>query len=79
MSEEKKNKSFDERDAFWDIESLVPPKKEVKRSAHPTFDTSTKEVFVARKEVARNTVRSESLTSTEFRRFVPPFTERLYC
>ena len=74
--DEKKPKSQAELDDFWDIDQLIPKKPVARSKAHTSFDTSTVEVTSAAREIKSSPIRSESLSDTEFRRFVPPFTEK---
>ena len=76
MQDEKKGISREELDDFWDIDRLIPDRAEKKKHASPSFDTSTVEVTSDRGERKVETVRSERLSPTEFRRFIPPFSEK---
>jgi len=77
MSDEKSRK--DELDSFWDIGSLVPPKKEVKPRRSISFDTNTVNVDLPEKQTAPNGKTEPSPLSIErngstITRFIPPHT-----
>ena len=66
----------DEMDSFWDIDSLLPAKKEDKKPRNISFDTSTVSVESSEKAVDSNdTVKSSPLSiernGTTITRFIP--------
>ena len=74
--EENKVKKDTDLDDFWDIDQLIPKRSEAKKQVHTDFDTSTVEISSEKKASPSNKIKSESLSPTEFRRFIPPFTEK---
>lgn len=69
----------EELDSFWDIEMLVPPKKEPKKSTAVSFDTSTASVDLPAREGRQGQpVGSSRLTpdrgGSTITRFIPPHT-----
>ena len=59
-------------DDFWDIESLIPSKKEPKREARlPSFDVSSVEV-----EAPANKNEEKIFSGSSFTRFIPPHNAR---
>ena len=74
--DENKAKSNAELDDFWDIDRLIPKKSEPKRQARTFFDTEPVEISSENDRQSSERVRSESLSASEFRRFVPPFSEK---
>lgn len=69
----------DELDSFWDIDSLVPPKKEVKLRKTISFDTNAANVDVAPRPSSQSQAVTSSPLSIErngstITRFIPPHT-----
>ncbi len=73
MADERKKDSMDD---FWDIESLIPPKKEKNRIERVTVAAQPAQIDLEKKESGEKTYKSEPISSTEFKRFIPPFTEK---
>ena len=74
--EDNKNRR-DEMDSFWDIDSLLPPKKEDKKPRNISFDTSVVDVEASREKIAdSDMVKSSRLSiernGTTITRFIPP-------
>ena len=75
MADEKKKNYSQELDDFWDIDRLIPDRPEKKPSS-PRFDTSTVEVTSSRVTNDQKAVKSESISPTEFKRYIPPFSAK---
>lgn len=74
--EDNKNR-MEELDSFWDIDSLLPPKKEEKNRKTISFDTNAASVDLPERKVnADNTIHSSPLSiernGTTITRFIPP-------
>ena len=74
--EDNKPKKDAELDDFWDIDHLIPQRPETKKQNRTSYDTNTVEIRSEKSTASSNPVRSESLSATEFKRFIPPFTEK---
>ena len=66
------------RDDFWDVDKLVPTRRDVKKRNHVSFDTRTAEVEIESKSAkSTETVSSSPLSreeNTVITRFIPPHT-----
>ncbi len=69
-----------ELDRFWDIDELIPKKKSVENTKRVLFDTEAVEInspsSADGSKDGKKLYRSETISSTEFKRFIPPFTEK---
>lgn len=74
--DENKAKRNAELDDFWDIDQLIPKRSDPKKQARTSYDTETVEVMSENDCKKSDVIKSDKLSTTEFRRFVPPFTEK---
>ena len=79
MSNNDKKDGKDRLDDFWDLEALVPKKKMEKASKRVSFDTDIVEInssSAERTSIEGNKIYySQPISKTEFKRFIPPFSE----
>lgn len=81
MAEKDHNGREAELDKFWDIDELIPKKKTAENVKRISFDTETAEISddSSKTEAPKDEkklYRSEAISPTEFKRFIPPFTEK---
>ncbi len=72
MADEKNKEMLDD---FWDIDALIPAKKEVKNTKAVSNDAKPAEISLDAPQTKEGRVyTSEPISPTEIKRFIPPFT-----